>query len=63
VVSKYYCNTIPITCSRVLNSSLGRLYLGGLGYESPKVGPATGCSEVNIRRAAFDTITEGWQMC
>ena len=32
-MSKYYCNTIPITCSRVLNSSPGRLDLGGLGFK------------------------------
>jgi hypothetical protein len=30
-----HCTTIPITCSRVLNSSPGRLDLGGLGFKSP----------------------------
>ena len=35
MVSKHYCNTIPLTCYRVLNSSLGRLDLGGLGSKSP----------------------------
>jgi hypothetical protein len=35
VVWKYYCNTIPIICSRVLSSSPGRLDLSGLGFKSP----------------------------
>jgi len=35
VVSKYCCDTIPITFSRVLNSSPGCLYLHGPGFESP----------------------------
>jgi len=38
VVSKYYCNTMPITRSRVLNSSPGRLDLGGLGFQPPSGG-------------------------
>jgi len=33
-------DTIPITCSRVLNSSPGRLDLGGLGFKSPGSGAA-----------------------
>jgi len=33
-VSECDCNTIPITCSRVLNSSQGRLDLGGLVFTS-----------------------------
>ena len=37
--SKDYCNTIPVTCSRVLNSSPGRLDLGGLGFKSPREVP------------------------
>ena len=35
MVSTYYCTTNSITCSRVLNSSPGRLDLGGLGFKSP----------------------------
>ena len=35
MVSKYCCVTIPITFSRVLNSSPGCLYLHGPGFESP----------------------------
>jgi len=35
MVSKYYCNTIHITCSRVLNLAPGRLDLGGPGFKSP----------------------------
>ena len=36
-MSTYYCDTIPITCSRVLNSSPGRL--GGLEFRSPPTVP------------------------
>ena len=36
MVSKYYCSTILITCSRDLNSSPGRLDLGGLAFKPPQ---------------------------
>ena len=48
MVSKYYLNTIPVTCFRVLNSSPGRLDLGGLGFKYPRWGTAymTGARQV-----------------
>ena len=35
MVSKCHCKTLPITCCTVLNSSPGRLDLGGLGFKIP----------------------------